>query len=760
MKKNTIGIIILIVIGFVFSYLLFKPVFENPNGFLYSKGGDAVKSYFNFSYYLRYDSGIKHDGINYPYGDHLQYINSHPLYVTILKLIDKVFVNTSDFGPGILNLTMILSLILALPFIFLILRKFSLPVWYSVVMTLLILYLTPQFERIHGHFEMVYAFFLPMFWYFLIRYLEDERRVLWGSLLVAGGLIGGFTSAYFVAFYSIFILSVLLVQLWMHRKKFKEFRSQALGLFILAILPLILVRGLVSITDWVNDRPDNPWGFFIFHSTIPSIFMHPMSPLKTLFNNPHFLQYEWEGKAYVGFPAAVLALIIFMSIIYSIFTKDRRKYLEFFPNEKLTLFFVASLFILLFSMCFPFKYGLGFLKDLIPPLKQFRALGRFSWMFYYVFTVYTAWFVYLLFERLKGKGQKFLAFALIILVFGFWAIDAGLNVQKSTRGLLNKNDLLPSSSANFRKMIGEAGIQAQNYQAILFLPFANTCGDKLLFTKGMNSFNQAMSLSYHTGIPLIQSFSPRLSFSHALSGIQMLADSSIRKTRLDDMNDKPILVIQTHEELSPQEKLFLKKSKFLFQNSSFILSEMSPSTINKTYENWKNDALQKISTLNEISPGIFADTQVDMLIHKNYDDQADPFSILSGTGSYYRKKGTFNLLSKEETEKLKEGDFEISFWLFVDTRTDNMPEPSWLKWDDKGKLVESRRLNNREEHNVYNFWVRVDEKVQIQQGYSYALEIKGKYISVDELLVKPLSSTVYVKNVEGLSFFNNFPLID
>ena len=229
MKKNLIGILALLVVGMIISIVLFNPVLKNPNSYLFSLDGDAVKSYFNFSYYLNYDSGLKHDGINYPYGDHLQYINSHPLYVNILKFIDNNIINISNYGPGILNLSMIFSLILALPFLFLILRRFALPVWYSFIVALIILYLTPQFDRIHGHFEMVYAFFIPMFWYLLIRYKEDNKPLLWAGLLIFSGLIGGFTSAYYAVFYTLLVLAVLFVEIWNRRMNFREYKLERIN---------------------------------------------------------------------------------------------------------------------------------------------------------------------------------------------------------------------------------------------------------------------------------------------------------------------------------------------------------------------------------------------------------------------------------------------------------------------------------------------------------------------------------------------------
>ncbi|MEE4287308.1 MAG: hypothetical protein V2I31_14230, partial [Mariniphaga sp.] len=203
MKKNIYAITTSITISALILFFLFKPAFQTPDSVLFSKYEDGLKNYFNFSYYLKYDDGIRHDGINYPYGDHLQYINSHPLYVQIIKFVDEKIYPVSNYGVFILNLTMVISLLLAIPFLFLILRKFALPRWYAALMAVILMFLSPQFFRIHGHFEMVYAFFIPMYWYFIIRWREGKKRWLWSVLLVSGGLAGGFTSAYYASFYAI-----------------------------------------------------------------------------------------------------------------------------------------------------------------------------------------------------------------------------------------------------------------------------------------------------------------------------------------------------------------------------------------------------------------------------------------------------------------------------------------------------------------------------------------------------------------------------
>jgi len=752
MKKNILAIFLSLFFTIILFGFLFKPVIEHPNSILYSKSGDAIKSYFNFSYYLKFDEGIKHDGINYPYGDHLQYINSHPLYVQMIKFVDHHIYPVANYGVGILNLTMIISLILAVPFLFLILRHYSLPRWYAAILSVILLLLTPQFDRIHGHFEMVYAFFLPMYWYLLIRFRSRNNPWLWGTLLVAAGLIGGFTSAYFASFYAIFILGVLLVEIWNYRKNLASYWKAGLTLLILAILPLVIVKGVVSLTDWANDRPDHPYGFDVYHATFLSIFLPFTSPLKSLIGDYVNMNFEWEGRAYVGLPASILAVSIFITAIVQVFSKKKSSWKIFSPDKTMKIYLPAAILVLLFSMCIPFKYGLGFLLDILPPVRQFRALGRFSWIFYYVFTIYAAWFFYRLYRLLRTKKMPVAAILVLVFVLAYWSIDAGTNIQRSTRGLFNNNDKLESSDTEFLSRFQEAGVQPEEFQAIFFLPFASTCGDKLLFEGGMNAFSEAMKCSYHTGLPLIQSFSPRLSFTNALSSIQMLADPAIEKVRLKDMTEKPILLVCTKENMHPEEAWLQSKAEVFWEDKYISLSKLPLSVFNESYQEWRNKVVTDSKSM--IADGL-TDSTKPSFIYQNFENEKGEF-VFSGNGSFYSKKGEHEILNTKLDASFDTTTYELSFWLYVDTRVYDMPKANLIVTKENGEKSE-QRLNTREVHNVYNHWIRVSTNINLKPGDRVQLKAKGKYVSIDDLLLKPKKAQIMIKVNDEFSLFNNFP---
>lgn len=752
MKKNLLSIIFLMVIVLVLTIIQFKPVLQHPNSYLFSHGGDAVKSYYNFSYHLKYGEGIRYKGINYPYGEHPQYENTHPFHLLVLKQVNKI-IPLDRYGVAIINLSMIFSFLLTIPFLFLILRRFKLPAWYAIITALIILYLSPQLDRIKGHFEMVYLFFIPMFWYLLLRFRDGKNQWLWGSLLVLAGLIGGFTSAYFVAFYAILLLSVFLAELWMKRKSLRSYIKPGIILIIMAILPLIIVKGMVSITDWAPDRPNNPWGFYVFHANLFSVFLPDYPALKALINPIINTGYQWEGRSYIGLPAVLLVVSMLFTFVYRIVKKQKEDFL--YQQSEINTFLLGATLVLLFSMCFPFKFGFGFLLDVLPPVKQFRALGRFAWIFYYVFTVYAAIIFWKFFQLLKSKGLTVVAILFLSFVLISWSLEAAINTKKSFSGIFLPNDKLESDSTPYLQMLQEAKINSSDYQAIFFLPFANTSGDKLLFEEGMNAFSEAMRCAYHTSLPLIQSFSPRLPFPHALSSIQMLADSAIRKTRLDDMNNKPILLVMTNENLSKEEKWMKDHANILTSYGKVSLAKLELNVFRKSHQEWLLEADSTIGHL-EGTGNIKADVPPELLYYRDFEEFPHHHSF-DGQGSLFQRRNKIEVFNENFAEKGLYGNYELTFWMYFDTRMYDMPQPK-LHVYKNGVLQNTIKLNNRHIHNIYDRWVRLQQFIEIQNGYSYQLEVEGKFIAIDNLLLKPVNSNVYIDSKDGLKTFNNYPL--
>jgi hypothetical protein len=518
-----------------------------------------------------------------------------------------------------------------------------------------------------------------------------------------------------------------------------------------------MIKGFVNLTDWVDDRPDNPWGFFIFHANVNSIFLPPGSVLRQVLSPIFKLSYQWEGRAYVGLPATLLALSFLIMMFLHIFRRSRPRLKSYFPNKKLNLYLAASLIVLLFSMCIPFKWGLGFLTELLPQLKQFRCLGRFAWIFYYVFTVFTATYIYYLYRLLRKRGYGKQALVALFIVLGYWGLEAMSQIQKSTSRIFNTNELLKAETMDIGAILEESGKSAHEFQGIFFLPFANTSGDKLLFERGLDAFSEAMRCSNQTGIPIVQSFSPRISLSQAMSSIQLLADSSIYKQRVDDMDQKAILLVVGKQELNYREIELLERAELFWSDEQFSLAHLPVQSFNKGYEAWKDLAGVLADSL-QGSGKLCMGVDADQLIYRNFEEHSSDRSF-TGTGSGYVKKGSMELFNEKLHDRFSDSLVELSFWLHVDHRTHGMPSPELLHLDENGTLMQRERIDSREVHNADGMWVRIAKTVVPQPGISYLLKVKGEYITVDDLLVKPKGARVMIRQENQDLLLDNFRVL-
>jgi hypothetical protein len=730
-----------------------------------SKSGEAIKNYYTFASQFTYGNSIKNEMVNYPYGEQIQMDNSQPFHLLFFKVYNKIS-PVLKYGIAFINLSMIFSLLLVLPFLFLILRRYKLPIWYSIIVTLIIVFLSPQLDRIKGNFEMSYLFFIPMWWYFLMKFRDGNMQWLWGLLLVGTAIVGGFTSPYFAAFFAIFLLGVIIADCWINRKNLKPLLKQEIFLFILAIIPMVMVWGAIGATDWVTDRPSNPAGFYDNHANIFSVFMPFDRIVQAILGYTYtFFNIHWEGRSNVGFPAAIVAVILLCTILYRFYT--RKKISVAFPEKEFNPYLLASFLILLFSMGFPINWGMGFLLDLISPLKQFVAPGRFAWIFYYVFTVYSAIYIFKYFEKLKAEGKPSKALWFIVIVLFTWSVEALSNAQLSFKKVVNRNTHLKSSDELFLRRFDVMQKKIDDFQAIFFMPYANTSGDKMYFETGTDALIEGMKCSYHTRLPLIESYSPRISMSQALSSIQILADSSIRKTRFDDMNNKPILLLTMNDSLTESELWLKQHSDSLWGDPWLTLSQVSPSFFEKGYQNWLLWAENKKLTL-KASPNPFpayrqagkggelrSDADFNKVFYLNFDDYRSE-NVFSGKGALYSRSKQIEVFNEDFSSKGMDGNYELSFWHYIDNRTDGMSLAIINEIDKYNTAINSIILNTRTEHNVYNNWVRVDQKISLKPGMKYQLILKGKYITVDDLLLKPLESNVFFKSANGIEMMNNF----
>ena len=752
MKRNWQGIVIVLLTTFAIIYVKFHELIGYLNNYMFNVQGDSFQSYYNFSYYLRYGSGIRFEGINYPYGEHLHFINSHPLYLYIIDLLGLQDMLALE-GVGLINGMILLSILISAPFIYLILRAFDLPQWFAIIVAVIIQFNYPQFDRVNGHFEFALAYVIPIYWYLLILFRRSNRKLFWSTIIVVYTIFILLISAYMAVFCAAFCLALALVEVIQNRNNLVDMRRKAMPLFAIGLIPLIFFLVFVQFTDIVTDRPTNPWGFYEFNANPLSIFLPDTSVIRSLFP-ARMYDYAWEGRAYVGLPATFLAISMILYFIYQFFKERKIDFGPFMTNRELNPYLAAGIIVLLYSMCWPFEWGLQFIADNLPLLKQFRALGRFAWVFYYVFSVYTAYYLYHFYKTLKEKHNlNFVAFLLLVFALFHWAFDAGINLRKSNSKKIKPNTELYRSDAAFQKIFDQSNYKIDDFQAILSLPFTQTNGDKMLFHRAPHTIYKAMALAYHTGLPLIQNITPRQSFAHSLSSIQLLANPCIYKSRLDDMDDRHILLMVANTKLRPVEQAFINNKEAFYKDNQFTAYVLPVSVLNEEFESCRTDYLQYVLP---DSSGNKRQLENQYVAYEGFEDSNEKAQVsFTGRKAFFRKKGEHIIWTSPEV-KLEDGFYDISYWVHVDSRTAGMPNTFIDILDQDEKVLKSHFVNLREIHDVYGMWVRGSVQVKLRKGLRCQLRIDGKYMTVDDILMKSVQDN-FLMSSENFDLFNNYP---
>ena len=570
--------LIMILVTLVILWPRFGHFLMHPNGFLLSNTGDGLKNYFLFGYYLKWDVGLSVTGLNYPYGEHLLFTDSHPLYAGLLNLIDNHLISLSANAVAFINLAIVGGIVLGVICIYQILRHYHLPSWYAGIVAICVAFLSPQIDRIHGHLSLSYIFAIPLFWWLLLK-AEESRHLKWYMLMLGIGFVMGGTHLYYVGMYSAFLGAYLLVKLFFSDGRFKDFLWDHKELIACLIIPLAGFQIFAALTDQVTDRPVAPYGFYAYYATFGSVFLPHFSSLTQFISALFQPRIIWEGRAFVGTIPLVFSAFIFIMALASIRTKVHL--LQRLAPFRIVL--IAASLVLIYAMCLPFRWGLQFITDLIPALEQFRALGRFAWVFYYVINVVTAYYLYSFYQwMLKRFGQlmsmTMLAFCLLV-----WAADAGAFFLGHTHDLMQPNTVMENNSGSYLARFELSKVTLSDFQGIMTLPMLSIRTDKMVFDRDFRAYQKAMQCAWHTGIPIIQASTSRPSFSQSFSNIQLVAHSWITKTRIQDMDERPLLLISPkHIPLTPQEQRLVDDATVFWQDDQIKMSRLPLSAFDVT----------------------------------------------------------------------------------------------------------------------------------------------------------------------------------
>ncbi len=545
-KKSLLPTLLLLGILLVALIVFYRPVLLHPNSTMMGSSADGIKNYYTPWYHAKWDSSYTwFEGMNYPYGDHLVFADAQPLLSNTIKML-----GLADYTVGILNYAMLLSIVVAGWLLYRILLRWQVDAVWAALAGAAIALLSPQVLKMNGHYGLAYAFAVPLVWHLALRAFEQPG--LWRSFALTAAL---FLMAWLHPYY-LMISAVFLTAFWgMHSLlawRSTKFLHKVYHFGLQVILPVLLFTLVMKITDPVTDRPANPFGFDQYISTWKSIFL-PMAlvGLDTLVPAKWRLDgANWEGIGYIGLMAGLVFLGYWGNTLLRLgqsLLRRRLKEFEWVQDSSLgaetikliTVSMLAGVVIGLFACGIPFAFKPELMTELFPPIKQFRSLGRFSWVFYYTWTTFSFYLLWQVIKWLQGRKLNWAVWVLGGCVIGWTLLEGGaLNKGVADRiAAANPPVENPDHTAIVLGQPIGPGIYLctpQGYNAIMVLPFFHE-GSENFHTPLPQNSRLAFQASMYTGLPLLNMMMSRTSLSQTWSMMQLLTEPQGHLDILDHM---------------------------------------------------------------------------------------------------------------------------------------------------------------------------------------------------------------------------------
>ena len=727
--------LISLLISFGIVFLYFSKVFKFPGHYLFGNNGDGLKNYFTLAYYVKNDKGFHFSGMNYPYGEHIAFTDNQPILALLLNFIDDNIVQISQHTIGLLNILLLSSIALCSFYTYKILRYFNVKQWLSVWGGLIIAFLSPQLERIGGHYALGYIFYIPVFWYFIITFHKRQRKWLAGITVFTIVVVESLTHLYFLPICLLFYMAYVLFEVIFHRNDIRAYSHRELWRLTPMILSALFVLILLKRTDTITDRPENPNGVLSYVTNFNSTFFPEKGIIHDLIQPGNQV---WEGKAYVGLIGIVFLLLIFQHLFGKLYRE--RPSLLFNTVKNNNAFWASTLagfLTWMYASGWLNTLGLIYINEVIPPLKQFRSLGRFSWVFYYTFTV----FMIVQINRWplvdRPRLNIFLRyFTPVILIF--WSWEAYQNLYLNTKQIYHKNDkFFPGKEEKYSQILRAKSKSPNDYQAILSLPNVLLGPEKLQIARGMWTLRESMAASYQLGLPLINIMMSRTSVSQGLDYMELFTPKFVRKSRLDHFSEKPILLLVEKEHLSKREKAWIRSFKPMHDEDGISLYELG---ISDFYSH-------------DLNAYLYPDTLSSAIIELTFDEKDSNIETYSGNGCQIIQELPYTIY--EGSLPLRT-TYIFSFWLYMSSTTGDLSTIRH-EWSDKG----SKELKYQYDYHypevfcAQGNWLFIDLEFYNDAPQHHKFSVLDYPQIIDQVLFRPVDIDYHN---EELHLFNNYKI--
>ena len=675
--------------------------------------GDGFKNYFTFAYQYKYGKGLHFDGFMYPYGDLTIYADSQIFIVWIFQGLRSIGIDSEPYLLGILNSLPLFSFIVAGLFLVGIFQYYKVPYPFALLFAIVCIALSPQIFRIQSHYALAYAYFIPAIWWLNLK-MERHEKQAYKWLIVSCVLV--FTHG-FIHPYLLFIASIFLLSLWVC--KVLVFRKISLLVLIQGVIPILGFLLIMHGIDVIVDRPKNPYGLLVHKSEISDLFPFYGWFYDLLGSVLNLRSKYHEGYAYVGMLILIVPLLLTIKQAFKNRDVVQDKILI---GNSLWSYFLAGLLCLAVGLGLHILLTGGLILDILPMIKQIRALGRVSWIYYYIMFAFLCIVFYQLYDSLESKPLKWFILILVIIMWGSDIYNFHSSLNKGIKTYKSK-DLLNTSTL-IKDILTDKNIAAANFQAVFVLPSSSEGTEKISFSDDWSSKMNAIPFSFQTGIPLTSIVMSRSSISNSLNIMQLSSSQYIEKAICSDFkNKKPLLMIMPNDRLELFSDI-VERATLIETTNDFSLFEISVVALQKT-KKIKAEIYTRIES-NIDENGVFLD----------YENEEAEGLLSSGSKMINGEEKVFEIpLNIQDSV-----DFGLSLWYEILDDKSNVPHFNLEIFDINMKRtsVYTFRDWDMKRVEVMDNWIRLKKSYKFSSADKYVrLSAFGKFLYLDRVLLKP-----------------------
>ena len=521
------------------------------------------------------------NAMNYPYGEYYTFTGLHPLVAAPLQWLRKAgVVHTERAVLPLMNLLSLLSVVLCALFLYLILRELKLPIWYSVVVALLITLMSPQLQRMGAHMSLSYYCAIPMLLYFTLRHL---RSGAWGWALAIGVSMLWFALChpYYLVFYTVVTVGELAYVFFRRRNiewcKDKAWRKISIAALVELVLPLgvFYILSHVGVPD--GERTAVPSGFFTYQGRIEGILFPYGRPY--FYEDSHlFARVKWEARNYVGIVAVVAIVLMVCRFFRNLVKKCYASLLRPTDSRELNLFLLIATVLMLYACGVPFNWFSRNVVAYIGPLAQFRTQGRFVWLFVYVINIVAFYGLF----RWMQSNPKALRKVVLVVALVVMAAEATAYNWHNKAWYSNQWAEWTDYDNKLPQNQWVNDIDTSKYQAILTLPVFNEGSEIAYLPSQDRMFARSALLSMKTGLPLVCNESARSNIRQAWDCIALSRTAFDFLRLADSLPDDRLLLLavtKNKELLSDAERMILSYADTLMMLNDIELYSLHPDVL-------------------------------------------------------------------------------------------------------------------------------------------------------------------------------------